>query len=120
MHVGAYMLQTMMTREQAAAASFDAINATFLKALVEPARAALVRELLLHGRMDVGSIAEKVPQDRSVVARHLQVLERAGLVRSSKEGRHTYYEIDGSGVLKQLEELTELFKKLAPLCCPKR
>lgn len=114
------MLRRMMTREQAAAASFDAFNATFLKALVEPARVALIRELLLHGRMDVGSIAEKVPQDRSVVARHLQVLERAGLVRSSKEGRHTFYQLDGDGVLKQLEGLTELIKGLMPACCPKR
>jgi DNA-binding transcriptional ArsR family regulator len=114
------MLPPMVTRAQAAAASFDAFNATFLKALTEPARSALVRELLLHGRMDVGSIADKVPQDRSVVARHLQVLERSGLVKSTKEGRHTFYEIDGDGVLNQLESLTELFKKIAPVCCPKR
>lgn len=110
----------MVTRAQAAAASFDAFNNSFLKALTEPARAALMRELLLHGRMDVGSIADKVPQDRSVVARHLQMMERAGLVRSSKEGRHVFYEIDGDGVLDQLEALTDLFKKLAPVCCPKR
>lgn len=110
----------MLTREQAAAQSFDAFNATFIKALTEPARVALVRELLLHGRLDVGSLAEKMPQDRSVVARHLQVLERAGLLRASKEGRHTFYEIDGEAVLHQLEELTELFRKLAPVCCPKR
>jgi DNA-binding transcriptional ArsR family regulator len=110
----------MVTRVQAAVATFDAFNGSFLKALTEPARAALVRELLLHGRMDVGSIADKVPQDRSVVARHLQTLERAGLVRSTKEGRHTFYEIDGDGVLEQLETLTDLFKKLAPVCCPKR
>jgi DNA-binding transcriptional ArsR family regulator len=110
----------MTTRAQAAAAVFDAFNATFLKALTEPARSALVRELILHGRMDVGSIADKVPQDRSVVARHLQVLERAGLVFSCKEGRHTYYEINGDGVLEQLDALTELFRKLQPVCCPRR
>jgi DNA-binding transcriptional ArsR family regulator len=114
------MATKTQTRAQAAAASFDAFNNSFLKALTEPARAALVRELLLHGRMDVGSIAEKVPQDRSVVARHLQTLERAGLARSTKEGRHVFYEIDGDGVLDQLETLTDLFKKLAPVCCPKR
>ncbi|HDZ57250.1 MAG TPA: transcriptional regulator [Pseudomonas xinjiangensis] len=108
----------MTTREQAAAQSIEAFNATFIKALTEPARAALVRELLLYGRLDVGSLADKVPQDRSVVARHLQVLERAGMVRSMKEGRHTFYSIDGDGVLRQLEELTELFRKLVPVCCP--
>jgi DNA-binding transcriptional ArsR family regulator len=54
-----------------------------------------------------------------VVARHLQVLERAGVLRSTSEGRHTFYEVDGDGVVLQLESLLKLFQKLTPICCPK-
>jgi DNA-binding transcriptional ArsR family regulator len=108
----------MATRQAAASAALEALDGEFFKALSEPARVAILRVLILHGRMDVGSIAGKVPQDRSVVARHLQTLERAKLLRSSSEGRHTFYEIDGPGVQHQLTALLELFKKLAPLCCP--
>jgi DNA-binding transcriptional ArsR family regulator len=109
----------MGRREEAAAACLDALDGPFLKALAEPARVALLRVLILRGRLDVGSIAAEVPQDRSVVARHLQLLERSKVLRSSTEGRHTFYEIDGPGVLGQLESLLKLFQKLSPICCPK-
>lgn len=113
------MLLSMATREQAAAACIEALDAPFLKALSEPARLEILRVLILRGRSDVGTIAEELPQDRSVIARHLQVLERAKLLRSSSEGRHTYYELDGDGVLRQLEILLKLFQRLSPICCPK-
>ena len=109
---------SMISGEQTAAACLEALDGAFFKALAEPARVALLRVLILQGRSDVGSIANRVPQDRSVVARHLQVLEGARLIRSTAEGRHTFYEIHGEGVLTQLQTLLDLFKKLAPICCP--
>lgn len=109
----------MSSRREAAIECLDALDGPFLKAVSEPARIAILRVLILHGQLDVGSIAELLPQDRSVIARHLQVLERARLLRSSQEGRHTRYELNGEGLLKQLETLLELFKRLAPICCPK-
>jgi DNA-binding transcriptional ArsR family regulator len=108
----------MSTRREAAAACLEALDATFFKALSEPARIAIIRHLILEGRSDVGSIAAQLPQDRSVIARHLQVLERAKLLRSTNEGRHTFYEIDGPGTMDQLERLLALFRKLGPICCP--
>lgn len=109
----------MGAREAAAAACLDALEGSFFKAVSEPARVAILRVLILHGRSDVGSIADRVPQDRSVVARHLQILERARLLRASTEGRHTFYELDGEGILSQLQALVKLFQKISPLCCPK-
>lgn len=108
----------MTTRREAAAECLEALDATFFKALAEPARIAILRILILNGRADVGSIANELPQDRSVIARHLQVLERARLLRSSVDGRHTFYEIDGKGVIDQLEKLLALLRKLTPICCP--
>jgi DNA-binding transcriptional ArsR family regulator len=108
----------MKTREQAAAACLDALDGALLKALSEPARVAILKQIVQLGRADVGTIAAMFPQDRSVVARHLQVLERAGVLKSHVDGRHTFYELNGQGVLKQLEGLVELFRALSPLCCP--
>jgi DNA-binding transcriptional ArsR family regulator len=106
------------TRREAAAQCVAALDASFFKALAEPVRIELLRLFILQGRLDVGSVAAELPQDRSVVARHLQVLERAKILRSTTEGRHTFYEIDGKGVLAQLESLLQLFRRLSPICCP--
>lgn len=108
----------MLSPEQAAIVCLERLDAGFFKALGEPARVALLRALILKRRADVGSLAELVPQDRSVVTRHLQVLERARLVRSETEGRHTFYVIDNEGVLSQLKDLVALFESLGPICCP--
>ena len=108
----------MSTPDRAAIACLEKLDATFFKALGEPARVALLRALILTQRADVGTLAQMVPQDRSVVTRHLQVLERAKMVRSEVEGRHTFYAIDGEGVLSQLKELMALFESLGSVCCP--
>lgn len=106
------------SREEAAEACVEILDTTFFKALCEPARVALLRELVLKGRSDVGTIAATVPQDRSVVARHLQVMERAGLVTAETEGRNTFYEIDAAAILERLEEMTGLVRGLRAICCP--
>jgi DNA-binding transcriptional ArsR family regulator len=105
-------------RGTAAAACLQAIDGNFFRALSEPARVDLLRTLIVKGRSDVGTIAEDAPRDRSVTTRHLQVLEAAGILRSEREGRHTYYEIDGERVLTQLEQLVALFRAVVPTCCP--
>jgi DNA-binding transcriptional ArsR family regulator len=102
----------------AANACLAALDSAMLKALAEPARIDILKVVIAHGRADVGSIASQLPQDRSVVARHLQVLERAHLVCSTTEGRFTYYTLDGDGVMRQLQSMVSLFTSLRPLCCP--
>lgn len=108
----------MSTRREAAAECLAALDAGFFKALAEPVRIEILRLLIMHGQLDVGSVADEMPQDRSVIARHLQTLERAKMVRSTVQGRHTFYEIDGPGMLAQLESVLQLFKRLSPICCP--
>ena len=75
----------------------------FFRALCEPARIAVLRELILLGRADIAAIAARLPQDRSVVARHLQQLATAQIVKAKREGRHVFYEIDASAVGERLE-----------------
>ena len=104
-------------RTQAADACIEILDADFFRALCEPARLQVFRQLVLVGRADIGTIAQTMPQDRSVIARHLQVLERAGVVQSQTEGRHTFYEIDGPSVATRLEQMVALMGALVPLCC---
>ena len=88
-------------------------DTTFFKALCEPSRIAVLRELILLGRADIGGIAAKLPQDRSVIARHLQQLAAAHIVKAEKQGRHVYYQVDPEAIAMRLESITETTNKLA-------
>jgi DNA-binding transcriptional ArsR family regulator len=59
-----------------------------------------------------------VPQDRSVVSRHLAQLHHAGIIRREKVGRNVFFEMDGPAVVAQLEDALARFRALVPLCCP--
>ena len=88
-------------------------DTTFFKALCEPSRIAVLRELILLGRADIAAVAARLPQDRSVIARHLQQLAGARIVRAEKEGRHIYYQVDPQAVATRLEGITKTTHKLA-------
>ncbi|MBI2803347.1 MAG: helix-turn-helix transcriptional regulator [Gammaproteobacteria bacterium] len=108
------------TRTEAANACIKIFDTDFFRALCEPARIQIFRQLVLKGRSDIGTIAEALPQDRSVIARHLQTMQRAGLLHSQTEGRHTFYEIDGPIIAARLEQIVGLMHTLVPLCCPRK
>ena len=107
-----------VTRIAAADCCTEIFGTDFLQALCEPSRASLLREMVLKGRADISTLAQDLPLDRSVISRHLRVLESVGVVKSEKEGRHTYYEIDGTKLVDELERLTEVVKMIRPVCCP--
>ncbi len=111
-------MKAITTRAQAADACVKILDAEFFRALCEPARLQVFRQLVLLGRSDIGTIAQALPQDRSVITRHLQVMERAGLVASQSEGRHMFYEIDGPTISSRIEDMVVLMRTLTPLCCP--
>lgn len=104
-------------RQKAVDLAMSMFDTAFFTALQEPARVAILRRLLLIGRADIAQIAQGLPQERSVVSRHLRVLEEAGLLKASKEGRHRYFEVDGPGVLRQLQSINQLAQVIAD-CCP--
>ena len=67
----------MVSRERAATRIVELLDSPFLRALTEPARLEVLRVLILHGPADIGELASHLPQDRSVVSRHLKTLEDA-------------------------------------------
>lgn len=107
-----------VSREEAARQCVEVFDTGFFKALCEPARIAALRELILLGRADIAAIAKRLPQDRSVIARHLQQLAAAHIVRAEKEGRHVFYEIDARGVAERLERILAITRLLESAMVP--
>lgn len=108
----------MTNREKAANTFVQVLDSEFLRALTEPARLELMKVLLLHGPLDIASLATHVPQDRSVVSRHLKVLEQAGIVQVERRGRHRFYALDGAAFIRVLEDILSKAKSLTAICCP--
>lgn len=72
-------------RTHAIDAAIEALDEAFFKALCEPSRVAVFKRVLLLGRADVGEIAKELPQERSVISRHLQVLHDAQIVKADRK-----------------------------------
>ncbi len=66
--------------------SSDELLQTRLRTLADPSRFRILR-LLEQGGRCVGAVAEEVELSQSCTTRHLQTLQRAGLVRRSPQGR---------------------------------
>jgi ArsR family transcriptional regulator, zinc-responsive transcriptional repressor len=96
------------SRRKLAEQCVAAFDLEFFRTLCEPARLNVLRELMVLGRADIAAVAANLPQDRSVVARHLKQLEAVNVVAAKKEGRHVYYEIDPAGVKSRMDGLMEL------------
>jgi ArsR family transcriptional regulator len=73
-----------------------------LAALGNEHRLAIV-ELLRPGERCVCEISPAFALDPSVVSRHLGVLERAGVIRSRRDGRRIFYTVADRRVLRLLD-----------------
>ncbi len=96
----------------------DACDSKFLKTLSEPVRIEILKFIMLNGRADIGTIADKMPQDRSVISRHLNLMHEVGILTCEKESRHIFYDINGQGFLGKLQNLTNLIQTCMEKCCP--
>lgn len=93
-------------------------DSKFFKTLSEPVRLEILRFLIQNGRSDIGTIANYLPQDRSVISRHLNLMHEAGILNGEKETRHMFYEINGTEFIDKLEHITDQIKKCIAECCP--
>ncbi len=96
----------------------DVLDSKFFKTLSEPVRVQILKFILLNGRADIGTIAENMPQDRSVISRHLNLMFEVGILSCEKESRHMFYEINCQVFLDRHIKITELIKKCMDECCP--
>ena len=99
----------------------DVMDSKFFKSMSEPVRVQIIRYLLLNGRADIGAIAENMPQDRSVISRHLNLMQEVDILNCEKEGRHMYYSLNAKAFLERFMNITDLIKtcinECGPLCC---
>ena len=60
------------------------------QALADPTRRAIIERLLAAGELSIGDVAAPFDMSTPAVSRHLQVLERAGLIerRADKQWRY--------------------------------
>jgi DNA-binding transcriptional ArsR family regulator len=93
------------------------IDSDFIKALAEPARIEILKFLILSESSDVKTLAEKLPQDRSVISRHLAMMEKAGLLKVKREGRHVIYSVDGDSTLQKSEQLVTALRQCVEIGC---
>jgi rhodanese-related sulfurtransferase/predicted transcriptional regulator len=80
-----------MASSSAREALFDA-QASVAQALGSGRRAEIV-DVLAQGERSVDEIAGEISQSTANTSQHLQVLARAGLVRSRREGTRVYYRL---------------------------
>ncbi|MFI9569096.1 ArsR/SmtB family transcription factor [Streptomyces rishiriensis] len=80
-----------------------------LVALADPIRREILAVLAREGGATSTSLAASLPVTRQAVAKHLAVLDRAGLVRAHRAGREVRYEAD----LQPLRRTTRWLDTLA-------
>ncbi len=80
-----------------------------LSALAHSHRLAIFRLLVRQGPsgMPAGEIAERVGIGATAASFHLKELDRAGLIRSTRQGRFVRYATDVEGMRKLIAFLTE-------------
>ncbi|AQP54653.1 transcriptional regulator [Vagococcus penaei] len=84
----------------------EAIDFDFYKTLFDPVRIEIIQYLAVHGKSNITEIAEHLPQDRSVISRHLDLMHRYHLVAREKQGRQVLYDVNSQAIFNQFTETT--------------
>jgi DNA-binding transcriptional ArsR family regulator len=64
-----------------------------LVALADPMRRRVLDALSAHPQATATTLAEKLPVTRQAIAKHLAVLEQAGLIEARKRGREVQFAV---------------------------
>jgi DNA-binding transcriptional ArsR family regulator len=110
--------QKNISKRKMAEELVEILDSRFFKTLSEPVRVQILKFLLLNGRSDIATIAEHMPQDRSVISRHLNLMHEAGLLTCEKESRHKYYDIDAPEFMDKVEGISNTICTCVKTCCP--
>jgi DNA-binding transcriptional ArsR family regulator len=74
-------------------------------AVGEPTRRRMLDQLLLDGGGTATSLSEHLPVTRQAVSKHLDVLDRSGLVHSTAVGREKRYRVDEAQLARAVAQL---------------
>ncbi|MFF0373333.1 ArsR/SmtB family transcription factor [Actinoplanes missouriensis] len=77
-------------------------------AIGDPTRRRMLDLMLVDGTGTATSLSQQMSVTRQAVAKHLVVLDRAGLVRSAPAGRERRYRVDDAQLARAVGQLTEV------------
>ena len=77
-------------------------------AVGDPTRRRLLDLLLAEGHGTATSLSDRLPVTRQAVAKHLGVLDRAGLVHGTPAGRERRYEVDEAQLARAVAQLASV------------
>jgi ArsR family transcriptional regulator, cadmium/lead-responsive transcriptional repressor len=77
-------------------------------AIGEPTRRRMLDLLLADGQGTATTLSSHLPVTRQAVAKHLVVLDRAGLVRSTPAGREKRYHVDRAQLARAAAQLNSV------------
>lgn len=81
------------------------LDDTLWSALGDPTRRRILDRLLADGDATATSLSAELPVTRQAVAKHLTVLDRAGLVRGTASGREVRYRLDDAQFARAVAQL---------------
>ncbi|GAB2506245.1 metalloregulator ArsR/SmtB family transcription factor [Promicromonospora xylanilytica] len=77
-------------------------------AIGDPTRRRMLDLLLSDGRGTATSLSEQLPVSRQAVAKHLGVLDEAGLVHATTAGRERLYRVDQAQLARAVGQLMKV------------
>ncbi len=77
-------------------------------AVGDPTRRRMLDLLLVNGTATATSLSEQLPVTRQAVAKHLAVLDRAGLVHGAAAGRERRYRVDDGRLARAAGQLADV------------
>jgi len=77
-------------------------------AIGDPTRRHVLDLLLAEGPGSASSLSRQLPVTRQAVAKHLAVLERAGLVAPQPSGREVRYDVDAEQFARAVAQLASI------------
>jgi DNA-binding transcriptional ArsR family regulator len=77
-------------------------------AIGDPTRRRMLDLLLAEGVGTATTLSEHLPVTRQAVAKHLAVLDRAGLVHVTPAGREMRYRVDDAQLARAVAQLNEV------------
>jgi DNA-binding transcriptional ArsR family regulator len=86
--------------------SYGCISSSLMNvftAVADPTRRSILERLRGEGALSLTSLAERLPISRQAVTKHLDVLEKAGLLRKRVQGRERLHELDAQP-LRQVDD----------------
>ena len=85
-----------------------AVDDELWSAIGDPTRRRLLDLLLVDSTGTATSLSDQLPVTRQAVAKHLAVLDRAGLVHGTTAGRERRYRVDDAQLARAAEQLAEV------------